>query len=422
MDFNINIPIERSYSLQEAEKELSNELDKRGYQYEFQYAGSFVNACKCVIKDRNSGNLLASGNGKGELEFSRIGSLFEATEHLFSDYNEISPDKVIYLGISDFCRGNALCNTLPLVILKKNRNDKMPFLKYKAVNGQENCFYPLALSCPTYIDLLLKDENLLKKDLFNYERLEHYSSNSGTAIGMSSAEAIIHGLLENIERNSLSKFLTKTFLLNKKKHLRLLNPKTLPYQLRNLLNRTEKELDSKIMIFEMPNKFDIPTFCCWMERYENEVGITGYGCSLSVDHAISRSLYEVAQCFLLGKYFYGDEWRKRNDEEILAPLNGLKFHQACAKINLGIKCKELDYTLIRYNQLPNPKFSINPDKYLSELTSIIYSKGEIPFSSELNNIGEKINITHTFITGEDRFFNVTQGKTTFPQEPDIKSL
>lgn len=407
-------PIERSYSLEVAERTLTKELDKLGYHYEFQLVGEFVFNSRCTITNKKNGVLLASGNGKGELIASRVGSLFEATEHLFSHYNFFNSQIVTYLDSLDFCRDNIMCETLPLAILKNARNTKMPFLEYKEVNGTKSCLYPLGLSCPSYIDTLLKDINLRKNDSFNYERLEHYSSNSGTAIGMNSDEAIIHGLLENIERSSLSKFLTRTFLLKKEKQLRVINPLTLPHNISDVFGQIEKELASRVLIFEMPNKFGIPAYCSWMEQHEFKIGFAGYGCSLSVEHAILRSLYELAQYFLLSTRIYGFSWLKSLDEDTLSQLKALPFHQDCAKFDLGLKCKELGYKLIDYENLAKLEFSSVPKEYLTQLTDIIYSKGEIPYASELNVIGNGINIHHTFITGEDRFFTVRNGKSSFP--------
>jgi ribosomal protein S12 methylthiotransferase accessory factor len=410
----ITNPIERSFSLEVAEAALIRTLDDLGYQYDFKIAGDIIHTAKCVITDKKTGNFLASGNGKGELTASRVGSLFEATEHLFSHYQFIDPEKVSYINTLDFSRDNRMCDTLPLVILKDGEDTSIPFLEYTAVNGVQNSFYPLALACPGYIDLVVEYEDLRKKDTFNYGRLEQYSSNSGTAIGMNTEEALIHGLLESIERTSLSKFLTNTFLLNKEKHLRVVDSLTLPHHITDVLGRIEKELGSKIFIFEMPNKFGIPAYCSWMEQYEFKIGIAGYGCSLSTEHAILRCLYELAQYYLLSKHIFGFDWLRSISAGTSAQLEGLPLHRDCAQFDVGLKCKTLGYELVSYNDLPKLQFSRDPKEYLNQLTDIIYSNGEIPFATELKTIGDGIKITHTFITGEDRFFNVKNGKSTFP--------
>lgn len=408
-------PIERSYSLEVAEKALIKELENLGYHYEFQIAGEFIYTAKCILTDKKSGNFLASGNGKGELTACRVGSLFEATEHLFSHYEFINSDKITYIGSLDYCRDNLMCDTLPLAIIKDAENTQIPFLEYKAINGQQTCFYPLALSCPGYINLQLENDDLRKKDSFNYKRLEQYSTNSGTAIGMNAEEAIIHGILESIERTSLSKFLTDTFLLNKENHLRVVNPLTLPDNTIDVVNRLEKELFSKVVIFEMPNKFGIPAYCSWMEQYEFKIGLAGYGCSLSAEHAILRCLYELAQYFLLSRHIFGLDWLRAKSEGIFSQLNGLPLHQDCAIFDMGLKCKTLGYELVNYADLSIIQFSKNPKEYLTQLTDMIYANGEVPYASELKVLGNGINITHTFLTGEDRFLMLKTASLHFRQ-------
>jgi ribosomal protein S12 methylthiotransferase accessory factor len=407
-------PIERSYSLQAAEAALVSELDKLGYHYDFQFAGEHIYTCKCVITEKATGNFLASGNGKGEKDASRIGSLFEATEHLFSHINYIDADTITYLESQAFCQGNPMCDVLPLATLKDAVNVPIPFLEYKAVNGTQGCFYPLALSCPQYIDALLENEGVGNTDHYIYERLEQYSSNSGTAIGMNSEEAIIHGILESIERTSLSEFLTKTFLLNQEKQLRVVDTRTLPAGVQDVCSRIEKESGQKVFIFEMPNKFGIPAFCSWLEQDEYVIGMAGYGCSLSTEHAVLRSLYELAQYFLLGNHIFGIDWLKRVDESTLAQLKRLPLHQDCARLDLGSKRKVLGCTTVAFDELPAPLFSKNPKEYLAQLTDIIYAHGEVPFACPINTVGSEIKIIHSFVTGEDRFFNVRNGKSAFP--------
>ncbi|GEP42920.1 YcaO-like family protein [Brevifollis gellanilyticus] len=408
------IPIERSYSLLDAEAALLEELEALGLNYDIEIAGEFIHTAKCSITDKKSGKFLASGNGKGELMASRAGSLFEATEHLLSNYHSLDPDKIFYMNSLDYCRDNPMCEQLPLVLLKGGEGADIPFLKHHAVNGCQTCFYPLALTCPEYIDLQLLNGELRRKDTFNYGRLEHYSTNSGTAIGMNADEAVIHGLLEGIERTSLSKFLADVFLKNKKDYLRMVNPLTLPPNIRDVFGRLEEEISSRIFVFQMPNKFGVPAYVSWMEQYEFKIGIAGYGCSLSAEHAILRCLYELSQYFLLSKHIFGFDWLRSKSEAIQTRLKGLPLHQDCAVFDMGWKCRTLGCETVEYDNLSTLPFSHDPKEYLAQLTALIYENGEVPYASELRVLGNGITVTHTFITGEDRFFNVKNCKSTFP--------
>jgi ribosomal protein S12 methylthiotransferase accessory factor len=409
-----DIPIERSYSLQNAEEALTKELDSLGLSYEIEIAGEFIQAARCTIRDKGSGRFLASGNGKGEIAACRIGSLFEATEHLLSKYHHIDPAKLFYMNNMDYCQDNPLCDQLPLVLLAGPDSAEIPFIKHHAVSGSQSCLYPLALLCPEYIDIQLGNQGLRRNDPFNYRRIEQYSTNSGTAIGMSAEEAIIHGLLEGIERTSLSTFLCDTFIKNKKNFLRTIDPATFPPHIGDVANRLEREIASRVFIFEMPNKFGIPAYVSWMEQYEFRIGIAGYGCSLSVEHAILRCLYELAQYYILSKHIFGFDWLRSKAEAIRTELNGLPLHQDCAVFDMGWKRSMLGCESVAFERLPAVSFTKDPGEYLAQLTALIYKAGEVPYASEIASLKSGVNVTHTFITGEDRFFNVTNCKSTFP--------
>lgn len=408
------IPLERCYSLHDAEAALVGELEGLGLAHRIQIVGEWTYAARCIISDKKTGQFLASGNGKGELIESRVGSLFEATEHLLSKYHSIDSDKIAYANTLDFCRDNSMCNQLPLVLLSSGEAAEIPFLKHTALGGAQTCLYPLALACPEYIDLHSENGDLKSKDSFNYGRLEHYSSNSGMAIGMNAEEAIIHGLLEGIERTSLSKFLADVFLINKKGWLRMVNALTLSNHIGDLLKRLEKEIASRVSVFQMPNRFGIPAYVSWMDQDKFKIGMVGYGCSLSAEHAVLRCLYELSQYYLLSKHIFGFDWLRSRSEAIGTQLKGLPLHQDCAVFDLGWKCRTLGYESVDWADVSTVPFAADPKKYLAQLTARIYENGEVPYASELKVLGNGINVTHTFITGEDRFFNVTNSKSTFP--------
>lgn len=408
------VPLERSYSLSDAEAALTGEFGRLGLRFEIEVAGELIQAARCTIFDEKHNSVLASGNGKGELMASRVGSLFEAAEHLFSNYHLIDPERLFYLDSFEFTRGNPMCDALPLVLLRSADGTEIPFLKHEELGGARSTFYPLALACPEYIDLQLAGGALRQEDRFNYGRIEQYSTNSGTAIGMTAEEAIVHGLLEGIERTSLSMFLADVFIMNREKSLRVVSPLTLPTTAKDVAYRLEKEIGSQVTIFEMPNKFGVPAFVSWMDQHAFRIGIAGYGCSLSTEHAILRCLYELAQYHNLTKHIFGVEWLKSKARAIQTELEGLPLHRDCAIFDMGWKCRTLGFDLVDYEQLPKQPFAHEPGDYLTQLTDLIHGAGEVPYASEIKTLDNGISVYHTFITGEDRFFNVTNCKSTFP--------
>jgi ribosomal protein S12 methylthiotransferase accessory factor YcaO len=194
----------------------------------------------------------------------------------------------------------------------------------------------------------------------------------------------------------------------------VVNALTLPPNISDVVDRLEKEISSRILVFEMPNKFGVPAYVSWMEQYEFTIGIAGYGCSLSAEHAILRCLYELSQYYLLSKHIFGFDWLRSKAEAIRTELRGLPLHQDCAVFDMGWKCRTLGCESVDYEDLSTFPFANDPKEYLAQLTALIYENGEVPYASELKVLENGINVTHTFITGEDRFFNVTNCKSTFP--------
>ena len=86
---------------------------------------------------------------------------------------------------------------------------------------------------------------------------------------------------------------------------------------------------------------------------------------------------------------------ERTGQKTLSPLEGLSFHQECAKFDLGLKCSELGYEVVNFDDLDRIKVGENfTQQYLSQLTDIIYANGEVPFASVLNVIENGIHVTH----------------------------
>lgn len=408
-----SIPFERDYTLEEAFKELEAQLIKHDIKYKLDIVGEQIKTVQCSLFDRH-GKFIAFGNGKGEIESAKIGSIFEATEHLFSDFNSIPTEKLTYQNSLIFYNSSNQSGKLPIELLNTPESSSIPLIPYYSVNGKETCLYPLALICPDYLECLKTNKNLSNKDKFDYSRIENYSTNSGTAIGMNKSETIIHSLLENIERYTLSEFISNTFLLRIENNLEIIDNFSLPNSIVNVLSRIQKEIKESITIFRMPNKYGVPTFCSWTSPSNFKLGIAGYGCSLSREHAMLRSLYELAQTFLLDKYIYGLQSREDYENIILTNLKHSKFHLDCAKFNLNKLQHEIGFKTIRFDEITKMDYAQTTAQYLNKLTDIIHSKGETPFACELNNFGENIKIINTFITNEDRFFNVLVGKNTFP--------
>lgn len=409
-----HIPLERSATLGEAEASIRRALLESGLSAQIDVAGNHVRAARCVLLD--SGTPVATGFGKGEPTACRVGSLFEAAEHLYGRHSHIGSDRIAYLEAQDFCHQTRFADGLPLALLHDSPEARLPFLRYREIGGTGQHFLPLALSSPGYLDAIEADPDLRGEDTFDYTRFEHYSSNSGVAIGVNRTEAAIHGLLESLERDALSRFMVQAFVLRDPESIRIIDRGSLPTKLATLAHNVEEEVGNPLEILELKNRANVPTFCAWLEQKSFRLGVAGYGCSLSVGHAVGRSLYELAQCHLIGTEFHGRAWLKACDTQVFSQLRTLPLHQACAEFDLRAQCNEIGFKLVSYADLQAPDYTTSAEGYLGHLVRSIRAAGQLPLVADLTTIGQdQISVSHSFTTNEDRFFNVRHGKPIFPQ-------
>ena len=148
------IPLERSVSYSEAQARLKKPLCNMAIDFSLEIVGEDLNTVKCVLTDK-FGNYLDFGYGKGDLDSSITGAMFEATEHWFSQYSNSDNNSVINLSSSDFLYKTNLKDIIPLSLLKVQPESVLPFRSYTRICGSEKEYYPIALSNPKYIDSLI---------------------------------------------------------------------------------------------------------------------------------------------------------------------------------------------------------------------------------------------------------------------------
>ncbi|WP_434707121.1 YcaO-like family protein [Pseudomonas sp. R1-1] len=414
-----SIPIERSVDVIYARTKLEAALTSYGVNWEVQVTGQYVKTAKCMLYDK-SGNYLDFGYGKGDLESSTTGAMFEAAEHWFCQFSNCNKGNVSYRDTQSFIKESHISGCFPISIIADSPKGIMPFREYKQMGKNTTILYPLALSTPRYIDEKYEYRSSASQDNFNYSKIERYCTNSGVAIGSNELEATIHGILEAVERDSFSTFLVDAFLNRNKKSLRLIDLSSLPNELVSLVEDVEREVDHKILIFELANKYGIPVFCSALHKSNFPIEITGYGCSLSREHAASRSLHELVQCYHATTWFHPEDTEGK-DNSILLKFENHSFHLRCAKLKLAEWCEEIGFSEINFFSTANIKHSVDLKQYLLDLTNAIERTGCHAYSSVVNELVGGQVITHSFIEGQDHFFCVTEGCFVLPNQIKINS-
>lgn len=399
-------------SIHDARKGIEATLAGYGISWKVETTGQSVFTAKCTLHD-DSGALLDSGYGKGDIDAAIAGSIFEAAEHWFCQFSNCRKDNLHYGESSQHMERHAFADLLPVSLLHDAPNATMAFRCYTRIGCSEERLYPLALSNPKYVDGLFGDHSLHFPDSFDYSRLGSYCSNSGVAIGSDLTEATIHGLLEAVERDTFSKFLVDAFLKRRASALRVVDRNSLPEDLFNLIRQVEREVSYPVLLLEFENEFGIPVFFAALQKSSFEIEVTGYGCSLSNEHAAKRSLHELVQCYHAMTWFHPEEFKKK-EQRALANLANHSFHLRCAKLKVAECCEEIGFTSVNFSETAFIDAPLELCEYLRILVQHVERSGRRAYSAVVRRLNGGEVITHSFFEGQDHFFCVTNGTFVLP--------
>lgn len=158
------------------------------------------------------------GCGKGLGLQSKVSAYYEALEHYITH---------------DFSQRIGSMASCYLPFEQHNRENKIPHVILQHVNATQSIPYPLFLMDPRYARI----PNPM--DAFDYSQYSWKASDSGIASGCHFVEASIHALNELVERDAYSLFLIDAFIKPSSKPLSLVNKKTLPEALANIVKEIE---------------------------------------------------------------------------------------------------------------------------------------------------------------------------------------
>ncbi len=405
-------PLERSFSLKDACAEVMRVLAALGLRHELRVAGHGVVAVKCRLYDA-TGEHVAVGLGKGDEPSAKAGALFEALEHYFLKHHYVELEHLPSVSLAEQSRG--VLPGLIASVIQQSREGSIPCVSHACLSEGSTVAYPLGLFMPSYLDAHLADPSLNPADTFDYTRLAEYASNTGVAIGMNRTEAVVHGLLEAVERDAMSRFLADAFIKLEPGSLREVQPDTLPPRLRRLADViAHKASVPRVRLFSLRNRFDIPTFCAWMDRQLFGLFQVGFGSSLRESHAIERSLYELAQSYIAFTELHEREGAKKRNQEILANLAHSRVMQSCAAFDLAALEQVLEHQPVAYqNRQLDPQGDLSA--YLARIVKLLDDGGAKAYVAEFTlPIDSAITVTHSYVSESDRFMTVTGGRTPMP--------
>jgi ribosomal protein S12 methylthiotransferase accessory factor len=165
---------------------------------------------------------------------------------------------------------------------------KLGCLPYQPIDGRSAAiWYPAFARNPAYRWHPAAGDDL------EYEPYLRYSYDSGTASGISVREALLHGLLEVIERDSLSVAFLDWYL-REPPRVRAVDQGSLPGELRALLGEVSEFIGCPVVIADISTDIGVAAYAALPDT-DLFPGSIGSGASLSPAYAAERSLTELAQ-------------------------------------------------------------------------------------------------------------------------------
>ncbi len=241
----------------------------------------------------------------------------------------------------------------------------------------------------------------LSPDEVDYKDKYFLSNDNGCAIGCSQNEALIHGISEIIERDSISLFLIKVFLCKQK--IKILNIKSLPTHLQELCAQVEFEIQSEIVIVDLESSFKIQAFAVFAKNPGSDTPYKGYGASLSHDYAIERALLECVQYYhLCNKYHWNEE-----ASDLFVDIEDENYLQA-AKLNIFNLLEKKFFDVIDY-QCQESVIHLSSKNYLNEILLDIKENGFDVFFTQLYPFNNSVSLVKCFMPEIENFYAICYG-------------
>lgn len=242
---------------------------------------------RVIIKDTMFEHV---GNGKGLGMQSVASALFEALEHYFSHPSIFVKNREqIHIEIRDLCKQQNLNKDYVLSQMYKDYPELLvQCANYKTIDKEQKnpFYYPLFLTDPEF------EEESTKNLKYRW-----YSTNNGTASGVTFNEAFLHAMNEIVERDAISLHLIDTFLKDGK--VKIIKIDSLPNNLKKLHSKAERIVDGPVLLIDITSDFLVPTFLA-INKNENVIlPYVGSGTSYLHEYALERAILELIQSYHL---------------------------------------------------------------------------------------------------------------------------
>jgi ribosomal protein S12 methylthiotransferase accessory factor len=293
---------EREVPVQKALDAIYAEFDRRGLKLQVTAIGNeSVSVIRCDVLDGN-GIVVAESAGKGGGKQTYASALFEAWEHHSHrqglDELRHDPAYARIMTAAEIVTQPALARDAMLHRLAADfphssvgclRFDPLP-AGADPLPAAAEVWYPAFVKCPWYQQLPIPGDDM------EYGPYLRYASNNGTAAGTTEAEALLHGLMEVIERDALSIAFLDWYMAGDVPP-RIMDPTDLTAELRDLYDDVGRAVGHEPLIFDITTELGFPVFFTVPAR-PTYLGVKGSGASAIPSYALERALSELVQVYV----------------------------------------------------------------------------------------------------------------------------
>lgn len=286
-------PPERALLVAEALRRFDVEVAHHGLRPEMHSFGGVYRTSHCRLFEPRQEVAVCEGSGKGRGMQSEASAKFEALEHYTSRSAHL-PAGLVLLATTAELEAQGIEPRLEDVPAAGQQSDELArrrthWLRLRRLGDGAEMAAPLFVLDAAYALSPLPGNELLQV------QCAAAATNSGTAIGCTADEALLHALNEQLERYSWGAALHEALLRRQGAVVRLLRKETLPGELREILAELEALHGEDVLLVDATQAGGIPAYVAIASRQETAIQPHGQGASVSRWHAIERALLELLQ-------------------------------------------------------------------------------------------------------------------------------
>lgn len=403
---------EREVSVDEARRRVECALAELGLSPVLSEVGSgpALAVWSCRLLDASSAPApLGLGMGKGRPTEAHTGAVFEALEHYQTGPALLDMEEITFQDGQRLAAGPLAGHPFAPLLADAGRlacHTYRPLPGARCRPDRALMTIPVCLTTSWYTDR--PELRRLIGDDADYRHLARYAGNSGSAIGISRTEALLHAVNECVERDALSVLIARAFLRPRSDfRLRRIEPASLPTELAAAHHQAEEQVGGPVDLLDISSDLGLPVYAALTPGSAHLETRSGFGASLSHRHAAFRALSEILQTTLATRSSMAPGPTRPVD---LIALRRYPALYACGRCDFTSHLEHAE--AIPFPTLDAP--ALTPAQQLDEVTRLLTSAGHVPYYRTIATLPTGITSVHVFTPGLERFVAVANGMLVLP--------